>query len=270
MQSYDECIIKAIKSNIMKNKDVSKYFDFSYKSQKHNIESILVEILKVIKYAIPWRLINSIPYTTVYSSYKRLLHFNILKLTYIDLLHFYLKKRPNKKLKIQYTDTTCISNKFGSKFVKYNGHKRKKCTKISFITDSYGIPINVSVRKGNQCDSKILASHFHKMLIDDEINNKHKVYMLADSIYYVNEIKDLLSSNNYVYIIPPNIKNTKYKKIEKLTPQEKRVYSKRIKIEHTNSILKNYRRINCRYDRNLDTFYGSLWMSLIGIIVRKK
>ena len=93
--------------------------------------------------------------------------------------------------------------------------------------------------------------------------------MLADSIYYVNEVKNLLSSEGYVYIIPPNIKNTKYKQIEKLTSKQINIYSKRIKIEHTNSILKNYRRLNCRYDRNLNTFYGSLWFGLIGIILKK-
>jgi hypothetical protein len=114
MISYDEKIIKAIKLNISNNKYICKYFDFTYASQKHKIECILKEIIKVIKYAIPWRLIGSIPYSTVYSSYKRLIHFNVLKSTYIDLLQLYLKKCPNKKLKIQYTDITCISNKYGS------------------------------------------------------------------------------------------------------------------------------------------------------------
>jgi len=241
---YDNHIIKAIKLNIYSNKNVCKYFNFTYKSQKHKIECILKEIIKIIKYAMPWRLIESIPYTTVYSSYKRLLHFNILKNTYIDLLRLYLKKKPNKKLKIQYTDTTCISNKYGSELVKYNGYKKKKCTKISFISDSQGVVINASIHNGNQCDSKILSSHFHNMLIDNNLNNKNKVFMLADGIYYVNQIKDLLSNNKYVYIIPPNIKNTKYKKVKKLTKGEKQIYAKRIKIEHTNSWLKNYRRMN--------------------------
>ena len=269
MMSYDEYVIKAITMNIKSNKEVAKYFDFTYKSQKHKIENVLLEILKVIKYAIPWRLITDIPYTTVYSSYKRLLHFDILKNTYIELLKLYLKKSPNKKLKIQYTDTTCISNKYGSTLVKYNGYKRKKCTKISFITDSYGIPINVSIHNGSQNDGKILVSHFHKMLIDEDLNNKNKVYMLADSIYYVKEVKELLTSNGYSYIIPPNAKNTKYKEIQKLTKDEISIYSKRIKIEHTNSLLKSYRRLGCRYDRNIGTFYGSLWISLICFITKK-
>jgi len=269
MTPYDEKIIKAIKLNINNNKHICKYFDFTYKSQTHKIECILKELIKVIKYALPWRLIESIPYSTVYSSYKRLIKFNILKSTYIDLLRLYLKKSPNKKLKFQYTDTTCISNKYGSELVKYNGYKKKKCTKISFISDSKGIPINANISNGSKCDSKILVSHFNKMLIDKNINNKNKVYMLADSIYYVEEIKNLLFNNGYVYIIPPNRKNTKYKKIVKLTKKEKKIYAKRIKIEHTNSLLKSYRRLNCRYDRNLDTFYGSLWISLIGIITHK-
>ena len=69
------------------------------------------------------------------------------------------------------------------------------------------------------------------MLIDKKLNDKNKIYMLADSIYYVKEIQDLLLNSGYVSIIPPNRKNTKYKKIVKLTKKEKSIYAKRIKIE---------------------------------------
>lgn len=270
MSFNNDRIIKAITTNINNNSKVKKYYDFTFKSQKHNIKNILKEILMVIKYAIPWREIINIPYSTVYSVYKRLLYFNILKSTYIDLLKIYLKKCPNKKLKYQYTDTTIVSNKYGSTLAKYNGFKKKKGTKVSLITDSFGITINAHIDYGSKCDSRILLDHFHKgMLISKKINNKNKKFMLADGIYYVENIKELLLNNKYVYIIPPNKKNTKYKKVEKLTKKELRIYSKRIKIEHTNNNLKNYRRLNCRYDRNINTFYGSLWMALIGIIIKK-
>ena len=49
------------------------------------------------------------------------------------------------------------------------------------------------------------------MLIDKNLNDKNKKYMLADSIYYVNEVKSLLSNEEYEYIINPNRKNIKYK-----------------------------------------------------------
>ena len=39
-------------------------------------------------------------------------------------------------------------------------------------------------------------------------------YMLADNIYYVNDVKRLLSKEEYKYIINP-----KYKEIKKLTPK---------------------------------------------------
>ena len=113
------------------------------------------------------RLIENIPYQTVYSVYKRLLYFGISRTTYIDLLHLYLKKFPNRKLKYHYTDTICISNKYGSKHVAYNGYKKKKCSKISFISEVQGIPINASIHNEKHNDGKILVSHFHNMLIDE-------------------------------------------------------------------------------------------------------
>jgi len=82
--------------------------------------------------------------------------------------------------------------------------------------------------------------------------------MLADSIYDVNEVKNLLLHEGYEYIINPNKnkKNKKYKNILNLTGKQKEIYAKRIKIEHTNSALKNNRKLNCRYDCNINTFYG--------------
>jgi len=171
-------------------------------------KNILPELIKVVKYAILWREIKTIHYNTCYSVYKRLIQFGIFKNTYIDLLRKYFKKGQNKKLKYQYTDTTCVSNKYGSTLVSYNGYKKRKCTKISLITDSNGIPINVSINNGKQNDGKILVSHFSDMLIDKQLNDKYKEYMLADGIYYVNEVKNLLTQNKYKYIIPPNKKNT--------------------------------------------------------------
>jgi hypothetical protein len=60
-------------------------------------------------------------------------------------------------------------------------------------------------------DGKILASHFHDMWIDKKLNDKNKKFMVADSIYDVNEIKNLLLCEGYEYIISPNrkIQNTK-------------------------------------------------------------
>jgi hypothetical protein len=54
--------------------------------------------------------------------------------------------------------------------------------------------------------------------------------MLADSIYYVNEVKSLLSNEGYEYTINPNRK--KYKEIENLTQKQIKIYAKRILIAY--------------------------------------
>ena len=48
------------------------------------------------------------------------------------------------------------------------------------------------------------------MLIDKKLNDKNKKYMLADSIYDVNEVKNLLLHERYEYIISPK-QEEKYK-----------------------------------------------------------
>jgi hypothetical protein len=133
MSPNDKKIIKAIMNNINSNSEIKKYYDFTYKSQKHDIENILTEILIIIKYAIPWRETRNIPYSTVYSAYKRLIFFGILKSTYIGSLKIYLKLGANKKLKYQYTDTTIVSNKYGSSLVMDIRRKKEQKFRLLLI-----------------------------------------------------------------------------------------------------------------------------------------
>ena len=264
----DEKIVTTIIKYINSKKDIKRYFDFSYKSQKHKIYDQLVEIIKVIKYGTPWRTIDKIPWNTVYSTYKRLLKLNIIKETYKELLKQYYKKTPNRKLKIQITDTTCVKNRCGSDFVKYNGYKKMKCTKVSFITDINGIPISVLVSNGTKCDSRVLLEQLmYNFLIDNNLNDKNKNIILADSLYDCKDVIDKLVSLGYTPIIAINKRNTKFKKIRKLTQKEKEKYKKRIYIEHTNNKFKNHRRCICRYDRFIEAFYGSIYISLIDSVL---
>ena len=81
--------------------------------------------------------------------------------TICSYIYFSYCTRIDKKLKYLYTDTTCIKNKYGSELVKYNGHKKMNCTKVSFITDSNGIPINVGTCI--LCFFVILAKNFEEI-----------------------------------------------------------------------------------------------------------
>ena len=259
-------LINSIKTYINNNKIYAKHFDFSYKTQNYSLDEVLPEIIKIIKYANPWRS-SYINHSTLYSVYKKMLKMNIIKNTYIELLNLYIKKQPNKKLKYLYTDTTCIKNKYGSELVKYNGHKKMNCTKVSFITDSNGIPINVGIFSGSKHDSQIFIEQLNnKMLIDETLLNKNKKYMLADSGYDTNDIKQILNDLNFTSIIANNKRRKKQRII--FNAKYKRIYSKRIKIEHTNELFKTNRRCNCRYDKNINTFEVSIYLSLVDLILK--
>ena len=103
--------------------------------------------------------------------------------TICSYIYFSYCTRIDKKLKYLYTDTTCIKNKYGSELVKYNGHKKMNCTKVSFITDSNGIPINVGIFSGSKHDSQIFI---------EQLNNKMLMVISERrliSFYYFSNVK---------------------------------------------------------------------------------
>ncbi len=236
--------------------------------KKHELNVQLNEIIKVIKYGAPWRTIEKIPWETAYKTYIKLLKRNIIKNTYIDLLRQYYKTAPHGKLKLQFTDTTCVKNRYGSDLVKYNGHKKMKCTKVSFITDSKGIPISVYVANGTEHDSNVLLKQLkHPFLINCDLLEQHKKIILADSGYDSKQVINKLKTLGYAPIIAVNKRNNKYRKIRKLTRNEQSLYKNRIIIEHTNNKFKVHRRCICRYDRYIEAFNGSIYISLIDTIL---
>lgn len=114
---------------------------------------------------------------SVYKVYIKLNAFNVFKLSYVDLLNKYLKKSANNKLKyimtlrvairfiLLSTDTSFIPNKKGKTVTGYNRfYNRKRGTKISLITDSNGITLNMACYKGNIYDS---YEYFYKIFISD-------------------------------------------------------------------------------------------------------
>jgi hypothetical protein len=75
-------------------------------------------------------------------------------------------------LEIQSTDVTVVGNKYGSDLVKYNGHKKKKCTKVSQIHIKNGPVIGVKIDNGSKHDSVIFMKHLNcELFIPNELND---------------------------------------------------------------------------------------------------
>ena len=182
-------------------------------------------------------------------------------------------KCKNDKLSYRYTDTSFINSRNGGENVKHNKFfGRKKCCKLSLITDKYGIPFNISIYNGNIHDSTILLDQLNsKNIMDIEENNENNEnnenYFFADSGYDSTKIRSKLKELNLIPIIPSNKRNTKdINKIIKLPKDEEKKYKKRIKIEHVFGKLKTDRKILTRYDKKNKVFLNFIYLHFIKIL----
>ena len=265
----DNILITSISNFIKKDHALHKYYNFTYSTQTHTLYDILDGIIEIVKYGKPYRSSKTIPKSTLNDAYSKLITRGIIINTYIDLLNKYLKKSPNKKLKCIFTDTTCIVNKYGSEDAKYFGHKKRVVTKVSFECLSDGIPIKVMIANGSSNDSKIFKSQLKQpYLCNQLVVNKNKKYYIADSLYDGKENINLLISNNFIPLIKSNPKNTKDKKLlkkKKMSAIQFKIYKKRFNIEIFNGLIKSFRRIQTRYDKNSNIFLNTI---IVGCIYR--
>ena len=118
--------------------------------------------------------------------------------------------------------------------------------------------------------------------IDDLTTNKHLLKklnecnrtsnVLADSAYDTVALKEKITSANLKHTIKSNNRNTKNKKKlrkKKLTKADKRRYLKRQKVEHLFGIIKRYAKINCVYERKMDSFNGLVLLVFGSILINR-
>jgi len=263
-------IVRVLTIHIKNNKDLYKSFNFSRKQQKYKLEEYLIDILYVLKTGISWRDLRShIHWNSVYKVYIKLNSHGIFKISYITLLNRYFKKGYNNKLKYTLTDTTFIPNKKGKDSIGYNKfYNRKNGTKISLITDTKGMPMNIKYFNGNINDSKILLIHLKTMnLINLDDKYPKNRYFMADAGYDSKNIRHTLLDMNYNPLIVQNKRNIKDPdKIIKFNKREEIIYKKRLVIERIINRMKMNRKICLRYESKIENFMGFVYLSLIKML----
>ena len=139
-----------------------------------------------------------------------------------------------------------------------------RCSKISLITDEKGIPLSANIYSGNINDSKILNNQFDDFIKNIPILLNNKNILLGDAGYDSNILREKLINFNFGKLITPknrrNIKdkNNSYEKALKLSQNDKDLLKKRIKVEHINAHLKQYKRLSIRYDKYSNNYQGFL------------
>jgi transposase len=270
MNTKNDIIVKLLMKHIKTNDKLYKSFNFSHKRQKYKLSEYLIDILYVLKTGIGWRDIRShIGWNSIYKVYVKLNTNNIFKLSYIELLNKYIKKGVNGKLKYIMTDTSFIPNKKGKNIIGYNKYYNKKNgTKISLITDTKGIPINIECYKGNENDGIILMKQLDKPnLIEIDQQRQETKYFMADKGYDSKIIREKLRIMKYNPLIAQNKRNIKDpQKLITLKKREKEVYKKRLIIENTFNKIKMNKRICTRYDSDIENYVGFIYLSFIKMI----
>ena len=172
------------------------------------------------------------------------------------------------------TDTTIISNKLGIDKIGYNPQLPKhKISKISLITDEIGIPFSATIYNGSMYDSKILDIQFDDFIINNSLLLNNNNILLGDAWYDSIKLKNKVKNSNFgILLTARNKRNIKDKnKLDalKLSDIEKKLLKKRIKVEHVNVHLKQYKRLSIRYDKYSINYQVFLHLACIDIILKK-
>ena len=273
-----------VKSNLIKNiinyinSDIKLKLVFNHPNRKYNLKLLLKFVIQILTLGLSYRNVvnfsnKHIHWNTIYKFTIKLQKYNVISLCYYDTIRKYINKNLKNKSNILLTDTTIISNKLGIDKIGYNPQQPKhKVSKISLITDVSGIPLLANIYNGSTYDTKILDNQLnifidkHKMLLTN--NN----ILLGDAGYDSNKLKLKVIDNKIGLLLTARNKRNIKDKIKldalKLSEDNKNLLKKRIKIEHINAQLKQYKRISIRYDKYAINYQLFIHLACIDIILK--
>lgn len=241
-------IIREIKNVILNTSALSSTYSKNHKNTKYSLDLIISEIIYFLKSGVSWTHLRSpINTKTLYWHFSRFVKCNVFHRVFSIIRNKFLNKYIINDVNLC-IDSTTIFNKYGhNKIGRNKFYKNKLSTKISLMTDTNGFPLSIFFMKGNYHDNRIFEQHVNDSIV--LLPNRNKT-ILADKAYSSTDNYSLLNNNNIKHIIPPrsNMKiATEYK-------YDKNIYKKRIIIENIFARLKQFKRINNRYDKKLSSF----------------
>lgn len=253
--------LEILKEIILTNKKTKHFYNIKYPNSKYTLDDIIKEILYVLKTGLSWRDVRSnINWLSLYWHFNRLSSAGIFKKLFMCLRKGYVI---NHKIDVQLIDSTFIMNKFGKNCIARNKFfKNKNCNKVSFVTDSSGIPLSVLIKPGNVHDIMFVNEHISDLCICNKKCPSNKINLLADKGYVSANLKEILKSKNYNYIYPTK-KNMK--------PDhnfDKILYKKRIFVEHSFQKFKLFKRVAIRVDSFIKNFSSFVFLACSVIIHR--
>ena len=212
---------------------------------------------------------------TIYNEYNKWSNDDIFKDAYFKFMkenYFKMSRvRKNKKINL-FIDVTKISNKHGSEKIGVNfEYKKKNVTSLTAICDDNKLPLGITYMNTNLRKTKT-GKHTIKHDINgvqptlDSIPFNLKKYVAVKLIGdkgYISS-KKFTVFNRKVKMIHPKKKNQKTKN----TNKEKKILSKRHKIENFFALLKKYNRVVLRSERKIVNYMSFVYIGLLDLLAR--
>ena len=111
------------------------------------------------------------------------------------------------------------------------------------------------------------------LIIDKNIKTNKSNLFIGDAAYDSNNIREKLNEYNLGNLLAvKNKRNCKNKNLlnsYKLGLKQKKILKKRFIIEHTNNNLKQFKRLNIRYDKYSNHFLNFIYLGASVLIVKK-
>ena len=230
---------------------------FKSNNSKYNPKIVFDSILYLLKSNVSWNskiILNNIIICTnaIYKHFSFLTSINFFEKILKSINTKFFKQDINNSY-YNSIDSIFIANKCCS--TKYKNLKRNKYKsnkfgfKLSIITNSYNIPIDILFANGNNHDITIFRQQFNKPIVQKFLKNK---LFLADKGYKSKELEKQLKENNTTILLPKANDKT---------------YKKRIYIEHLFARLKNYKRISFVYEKFLPSFKSFCFLAFICLYI---
>lgn len=224
------------------------------KSNKQIFENKLEVIIWVLKSGVPWNSLNDLKFKYTESNYRKFFY-QLCNLRLLNDLFEYLKTFRQME-EISFIDSTNVRNKHGkSNSIGFCPQDKKhKGNKISLIVSEKGEPLGCSVDKASVHDLN---------LFEETIKNVKTKVIIGDKGYTSNKLKCNLMNRSIKLLYPFKKNSNKTHNII-----DKKLLKKRSKVENIIGNLKKMKRIDSRYERNLNYFIGFVKLGLLLMIYK--
>ena len=217
--------------------------------------------------------IGPIPGKQVHKKFKEYCRKGLFKALLKTTVKEYLCTDAMEKTQIISIDSTTIFNKNCNEIESRNPYyKNKKCVKITAIVDANGTSLTYPLVKGINHDSKLFNEAFDGMINNNDISKNFNTTttILADKGYDSKAIREKIKKSKIKCIISHDKRNCKDKsKMKSLTDQEKIIYKNRVKVEHYFGIIKKYPKINCIYEKSIQSYLNLLLLVSLMILINR-